>query len=32
MEETVVDIDEPRQAVIAIQNKLNILKERRDEP
>ena len=32
MEETVVDIDEPRQAMIAIQNKLNILKERRDEP
>lgn len=31
MEEAVADIDEPRQALTAIQNKLKILKERRDD-
>lgn len=30
MEETIAEIDEPRQALTAIQNKLKILKERRD--
>ena len=32
MEETVAEIDEPRQALVAIQNKLKNLKERRDHP